>query len=207
MLLLFFCFIFCTLAKRFPLRTSFISENKKVSWGEIGWIGKVGHSGHAVFGQKMLNIQHSVGRCACKSPIMNEQMCWKSLPKNIHWSRTQPLTTMPASALIQMGSYLTCLVGEACYKEPTLHRTFLRSFFGGPPCINKTQKNLVPNYGMFIKQFKNQKFKIIWVFSRTFFKLDGTDKYLECSLSPLFSKKRLVQCRKTQRGTLLRDFT
>ena len=26
--------------------------------------------GHAIFGQKLLNTQHSVGRCAGKSPIM-----------------------------------------------------------------------------------------------------------------------------------------
>ena len=29
-----------------------------------------GHGGHAGFGQNLLNTQHSVGRCACESPIM-----------------------------------------------------------------------------------------------------------------------------------------
>ena len=44
-------------------------KQKKVTWGEIGWIGRLGHGGHTVFGQK-LNIQCGVGRCTCKSPIM-----------------------------------------------------------------------------------------------------------------------------------------
>ena len=30
----------------------------------------MGYRGHSVFGQKLLNTQHGVGRCACKSPIM-----------------------------------------------------------------------------------------------------------------------------------------
>ena len=29
-----------------------------------------GTRGHAIFGQKLLNTQHSVGRCTYKSPIM-----------------------------------------------------------------------------------------------------------------------------------------
>ena len=58
-------------AKHFLLRTFFIWGNKKeVAWGEIRWIGTVGHRGHAIFGQKLLNTQHGVSRCACKSSIM-----------------------------------------------------------------------------------------------------------------------------------------
>ena len=30
----------------------------------------MGHGGDVLFGQKLLNTQHSVGRCAHKSPIM-----------------------------------------------------------------------------------------------------------------------------------------
>ena len=33
-------------------------------------MGRVGLRGHDVFGQKLLNIQNSVGRCTHKSPIM-----------------------------------------------------------------------------------------------------------------------------------------
>ena len=67
-----FCFTSSTLAKCFSLRTFFIQGNKqkKVSQGEIRWIGRVGHRGHAAFGQKLLNTQCGVGRCARKSPIM-----------------------------------------------------------------------------------------------------------------------------------------
>ena len=56
--------------------------------------------------------------------------------KKIHWSRTQPLTTMPAGALIQMGSQNTCLVGEACT-------------IGGPP----PEDNYVSFLGSFPSYF------------------------------------------------------
>ena len=79
-------------------------ETKKVTWGEIGWIGRVGHGGHAVFGQKLLNTQCGVGRCTCKSPIMKCANTLKESSKKLHWSQMQPLTTMPADTLIQMGS-------------------------------------------------------------------------------------------------------
>ena len=76
----FFIFASSTSAKCFPLRTFFIQEaNKKVTWGETGWIGRVGHGGHAVFGQKLLNTQHSVGRYTYKSPIMK---CANSLKQS-----------------------------------------------------------------------------------------------------------------------------
>ena len=79
-------------------------ETKKVTLGEIRWIGRVGHQGHAIFGQKLLNTQCGVGRCARKSPIMKWVATLKESSKEIHWSWTQPLTTMPAGALIQVGS-------------------------------------------------------------------------------------------------------
>ena len=45
-------------------------ETNKVTQGKIRWLGRVGHGGHAGFGQKLLNTECSVGRCAHKSPIM-----------------------------------------------------------------------------------------------------------------------------------------
>ena len=70
-LLLLFCFTSSASAKRFPLRTFFIhKQTKKVTWGEIRWIGRVGHHDYAVFAQKLLSAQCSVGRCTCKSPVM-----------------------------------------------------------------------------------------------------------------------------------------
>ena len=74
-----FCFTSSTLTKHFPLRTFFIWENKKIvrmtyspdlTQNKIGWIGRVTNAGHAVFGQKLLNILCSKTRCAHKSPIM-----------------------------------------------------------------------------------------------------------------------------------------
>ena len=66
-----FCFTSSTLAKCFPLRTFFILGNKKKLFGvRSDELGGWGTGGHAIFGQKLLNTQHSVGRCAGKSPIM-----------------------------------------------------------------------------------------------------------------------------------------
>ena len=45
------------------------------------WIGRVGHGGHAVFGQKLLNTKGHMSSCTHKSPIIK----WAnvlSLPKN-----------------------------------------------------------------------------------------------------------------------------
>ena len=57
----------------------FIWRNrKKVAWDEMGWIGRVGHGGHAIFGQKLLNPQRGVGRW----PIYwNGQIHWESSEK------------------------------------------------------------------------------------------------------------------------------
>ena len=68
-----FCFTSSTSAKCLPLRTFCIQGNKqtkKVAQGKIRWIGRLGLETHAGFSQKLLNTQHSVGRCARKSPIM-----------------------------------------------------------------------------------------------------------------------------------------
>ena len=43
---------------------------RRITEGEVRWIGRVEHGAHAGFGQKLLNTQCSVGRCASKSPIM-----------------------------------------------------------------------------------------------------------------------------------------
>ena len=88
-------------------------ETKKLLRGDIRWIGRVGQGDHAVFGQKLLNTQHNVSRCIGKSPIMKWANALKGSLKQIHWNWMQPLTTMPAGTLIQMGSKNTHLVGEA----------------------------------------------------------------------------------------------
>ena len=91
--------------KCFPLRTFFIRGNKKkVTWGKIGWIGRVGQRGHVIFGQKLLNTQ--CGQVLIYHPLWNGQMCWKNLLKNfteakhslsqqsqlVHWYRRVPRT-------------------------------------------------------------------------------------------------------------------
>ena len=81
-------------------------RKRKVTLGEIEWIERVGHVGLAVFGQKLMNTQHSVTRCACKSPIMrcanvlkeSSEKCTKgerSLSQWLqltHWCRWVPRT-------------------------------------------------------------------------------------------------------------------
>ena len=54
---------------------------KKVTWGETEWIGSVQHRGHAVLGQRLLNTQYDVGRCACKSSIMKWAIALRELKK------------------------------------------------------------------------------------------------------------------------------
>ena len=60
--------------------------------------------GHVIFGQKLLNTWHHVGRCVHKSSIVKWASALKEYSKKIHRSRRQPLTTMPAGTLIQVGS-------------------------------------------------------------------------------------------------------
>ena len=64
-----FCFTSSTWAKGFHLRTFFM-QGEKSGLGQDQGIGRVEHRGHAVFGQKLLSIQCSVGRCAHILPIM-----------------------------------------------------------------------------------------------------------------------------------------
>ena len=99
-------------AKCFPLRTFFIwGSKKKVAQGKIGWIEKVGHRGHAIFGQKLLSTQRGAGRCTCKSPIMKWAIVlkesWKQFTEAerslsqqhqlVHWYRCVPRTLMNKS--------------------------------------------------------------------------------------------------------------
>ena len=71
-----FCFTSSTSAKHFPLRTFSMGETKKKSlrarYDEQGGWGM----SHAVFHQKLLNTQHSMGRCTINHPSWNGQMHW-----------------------------------------------------------------------------------------------------------------------------------
>ena len=96
-----FCSTYSTLAKRFSLSTFSYGETttKKVTWGEIGWIGSVGHGVHVIFGQKLMNTQCGVGKCACKSPTIK----WANVLEKSFKKSAEGKLSMPAGALIQMG--------------------------------------------------------------------------------------------------------
>ena len=116
--------------------------NKKVLWGEIWCIGRAGHGGHAIFGQRLPHTQHSVARCTCKSPIMKWAKGPKEPLKKIHWSWMQILTTVSAGALIQRGSQNTPLVGKSVLQGsyPSEHNSIL----GEVPTHNATDPPLSP---------------------------------------------------------------
>ena len=68
-----FLFHLFHISKMFPFKDFFHlgkQTNKNVTQGKIGWIGRMKYGGHAIFGQKLRNIQCGVGRWARKSPIM-----------------------------------------------------------------------------------------------------------------------------------------
>ena len=61
-----------------------LGEEKQVARGEMGSLGRVGHGGHAVFGQKMLNTQHSVAGALVHQPFMKWANALKEPSKKIH---------------------------------------------------------------------------------------------------------------------------
>ena len=75
-LLPFFCFTSSTLGKMFPFEDFFHLGKQQKSHSKIGWIGRVGHKGHAISGQKLLSTQGGVGRCTGKPPSWKGKMCW-----------------------------------------------------------------------------------------------------------------------------------
>ena len=83
-----FCFTFSTTARLFHPG----KQTKEVTWGEIGWTGRVGHGGHAAFWSK--TAEHSAWCGQVHSYITHHEMgkCVES-SKKIHWSQTQPLIT------------------------------------------------------------------------------------------------------------------
>ena len=75
-LLMFFCFTSSTSAEvslwgRFSSRET----KKKSGWGKMGWKAKVRHRNHVIFGQNLLNTQHSVGRCVVTCPQEEPVIC------------------------------------------------------------------------------------------------------------------------------------
>ena len=70
--------------KMIPFKDFFFIRGNKIkgTLGETGGIGRVGHGGHAVFGQKLLNTQCGVSRCAHESPIVKWANTLKESSKN-----------------------------------------------------------------------------------------------------------------------------
>ena len=110
---------------------SSMEANKKFTQGEIRWLGRAGHSGHAVFGQKLPNTQHGVGRCTRKSPIMK----WANAPKekslHKHSLKLNATSHHNASWYTDTDVFLehSPSRGSLYYKRPTLQKIILE-FFG-----------------------------------------------------------------------------
>ena len=110
--LLCFCYFLFHLfhtSKMFPFEDFFNwrkqTNKQKLTWGEIRWIGRVGHGGGSCcFGSKTAKHSAQGGQVCLQISHHEMGKCVESLQKKNHWSRMQPLTTTPAGTLIQMGS-------------------------------------------------------------------------------------------------------
>ena len=125
-----FCFTSSTSVKCFPLRMFFYLRGKICFSGQDLVTREGGAQGYAIFGQKLLNIQRGVGRCACKSPIMK----WKCIERVL--SKKKPLK--PNAASPNNTSWCTDTDGfledsshggSLYYKGPTLQKIIL-GYFG-----------------------------------------------------------------------------
>ena len=94
-----FCFTSSTSSKHFPLRTFHPGIQKKSCLGKIGWIGRAGPGGHAIFSQQLLNTQHGAGRWGRKSPITKWAKVLKESSEKFTEAK-QPLTTLPAGTWV-----------------------------------------------------------------------------------------------------------
>ena len=85
----------------------------------------MGHQGHAIFGRKLLNTQHDVGRCARKLPIMKRANALKGSSEK---------SLKPKAASHNNASWCTDTDGSLehspsggslCYKGPTFQKRIL----------------------------------------------------------------------------------
>ena len=130
-----FCFTLSTSTKHFLLRIFFFSGEKKTesTWEEIRWIGRVGHRDHAVLGQKLLNIQPSVGRWTCKSPIMKWANALKESSKK---SPKLNETSTNSASWVQLYRWVPRKLtwrGSLYYKGTTLQKIIP---LGGSPLVD-----------------------------------------------------------------------
>ena len=111
--------------------------NKKITEGQIRWLGRVGHGGHAVFGQKLLATQHCVGRCTRKSSIVKWAMMLKESSKNSLKPNTASHNT---SWCTDTDGFLehSPSWGSLYYKGPALQKII--TGFWGVPFIKKNRE-------------------------------------------------------------------
>ena len=81
------------IGKTFPFEESFHLEKQQSCLGQDRVNRKGRAWGSYRFWSKLLNTQHSVGRCTHKSPIVKWANALEESSKEDHWSPTQPLTT------------------------------------------------------------------------------------------------------------------
>ena len=136
---LFVCFTSSILAKCFPLRTFLFQGNKKkVVWGEYGWIGRVGHAGHAVFVKKfwkfsevwagvLINHPHEISKCIERvftKKFTGAKCSLSQKEQLVHWYRWVPRTlTHQGKPVLQGASLLenNSILGRS------LHTVYLAS--------------------------------------------------------------------------------
>ena len=82
----------------------FSSRETKVTWGEMGWTGRVGHGDHAIFWSKTVECSALVWADALVNHPSWHGKRVERVFKKIHWSQTQRVTAVPPGPLILMGS-------------------------------------------------------------------------------------------------------
>ena len=99
-----FCFTSSTSGKHFPLRSFFhLGKQTKVPQGQDRVNREGGAQGIVRFlVQNCWTLSVVWAGVLVSHPSWNGQTCWV-FQKKIHWSQTQPLTTMPAGPPIQIG--------------------------------------------------------------------------------------------------------
>ena len=97
---------------------------RKVACSEIRWIGRVGHGGYVIFGQKLLNTQCSMSGCTLKSHALKQSSTKNSL-------KPSTASHHNASWYTDTGGFLEHSTGGSLYyKGPALQKII--SILGGP---------------------------------------------------------------------------
>ena len=112
-------------------------SNKKATWGEIWWTGRVGHRGHADSSQKVPNTQRSVGRCTQVEITHHEmgkhveRVFKKKFTEAEHSPSQQHQLYTDTDGFLEDSSS----GGSLYYKGPTLWKII--PFWEGPPWMSE----------------------------------------------------------------------